>query len=443
MYDSYLEYLKKIENSLARNGIHLGVDLSVSKDVIQEQVGVFESFFFVNNLLRISGSVNVYRGIYSQNSLSYLRQEIFDEYQDIWNEELKGLTVQPDNAGKIEKEVKPISFEEISNFTEGVGLVPITNEGFDSSNQYESTMDDGVNTTEPLSDYSEGLGLYGIGHSDIELDDDEEDFEFEYEDEDEFEEEDDSDSDVLEFEYEDEDDLDEEDESDFDSLEFEYEEDEDDSESDDLDFEFEEEEEDDFDDESSDDLDFEFEEEDEYEDINDSEEDFDYEFEEEDEYEDLEEEEEDDFNYDFEEEEEYEDLEEKEEDDFDYEYEEEDEEEEDSEYEGEEDDFDYEYEEEEEDEEYDEEEDDFDVDDDFEYEEDEDDDEDLSISDFMSSDPQKQPKESTIPETPVQVKNLHQQPDAMANVLVKGVNKLYGVGRKYLYNDGGNNNENT
>lgn len=391
MYENYVDYLKRLNNTLSRNGLNLGVDLDVSKNAIYEQVGVMESFFFVNNLLKMSGSINVFRDSYIQSSMSYLRQKMMDEYQEVWNSELEGLTEQPENAGKVEKEVKQISIEDIKSFTEGVGLVPSTNEGVDSHGQYGFNLNDGVNGAEPQVEYSKGLGVFSSGQLELDIEDDEDDDEYEYEEEPEYNEDLEDDEDGLEFEYDD------------DSEEYEYEEESDE------DFEYEEESDDDFEyeeesDEESED-DFEYEEE--------SEEDFEYEEESNDDF-DYEEESDDDLEYE----------EESDEDDFDYE----EEPDEDFEYEEEsEDDFDYEEEDNFEDSEYEEE------DDDFGYEEEDD----LGIDDFI-------PKEHYIPtkvtlptETSTKVQNLHQQPDSMANSLVEGVNKLFGAGRKYFYNDGG------
>ena len=389
MYENYVDYLKRLNNTLSRNGLNLGIDLDVSKDAIYEQVGVMESFFFVNNLLKMSGSINVFRDSYIQSSMSYLRQKMMDEYQEVWNSELEGLIEQPENAGKVEKEVKQISIEDIKSFTEGVGLVPSTNEGVDSHGQYGFNLNDGVNGAEPQVEYSKGLGVFSSGQLELDIEDDEDDDEYEYEEEPEYDEDLEDDEDGLEFEY------------DADSEEYEYEEESDE------DFEYEEESDDDFEyeeesDEESED-DFEYEEE--------SEDDFDYEEEPDEDFE-YEEESEDDFDY-----------EEESEDDFDY-----DEEPDDLDYEEEsEDDFDYEEEDNFEDSEYEEE------DDDFGYEEEDD----LGIDDFIPKE-HHTPTKVTLPtETSTKVQNLHQQPDSMANSLVEGVNKLFGAGRKYFYNDGG------
>ena len=389
MYENYVDYLKRLNNTLSRNGLNLGIDLDVSKDAIYEQVGVMESFFFVNNLLKMSGSINVFRDSYIQSSMSYLRQKMMDEYQEVWNSELEGLTEQPENAGKVEKEVKQISIEDIKSFTEGVGLVPSTNEGVASHGQYGFNLNDGVNGAEPQVEYSKGLGVFSSGQLELDIEDDEDDDEYEYEEEPEYDEDLEDDEDGLEFEY------------DADSEEYEYEEESDE------DFEYEEESDDDFEyeeesDEESED-DFEYEEE--------SEDDFDYEEEPDEDFE-YEEESEDDFDY-----------EEESEDDFDY-----DEEPDDLDYEEEsEDDFDYEEEDNFEDSEYEEE------DDDFGYEEEDD----LGIDDFIPKE-HHTPTKVTLPtETSTKVQNLHQQPDSMANSLVEGVNKLFGAGRKYFYNDGG------
>lgn len=390
MYENYVDYLKRLNNTLSRNGLNLGIDLDVSKDAIYEQVGVMESFFFVNNLLKMSGSINVFRDSYIQSSMSYLRQKMMDEYQEVWNSELKGLTEQPENAGKVEKEVKQISIEDIKSFTEGVGLVPSTNEGVDSHGQYGFNLNDGVNGAEPQVEYSKGLGVSSSGQLELDIEDDEDDDEYEYEEEPEYDEDLEDDEDGLEFEYDD------------DSEEYEYEEESDE------DFEYEEESEDDFEyeeestEESEDDFEYEEESEEDFEYEEESNDDFDYEEESDDDLEYEEESDEDDFDY------------EEEPDDLDYE-------------EGSEDDFDYEEEDNFEDSEYEEEEDDFG------YEEEDD----LGIDDFI-------PKEHHIPtkvtlptETSTKVQNLHQQPDSMANSLVEGVNKLFGAGRKYFYNDGG------
>lgn len=400
MYENYVDYLKRLNNTLSRNGLNLGIDLDVSKDAIYEQVGVMESFFFVNNLLKMSGSINVFRDSYIQSSMSYLRQKMMDEYQEVWNSELEGLTEQPENAGKVEKEVKQISIEDIKSFTEGVGLVPSTNEGVDSHGQYGFNLNDGVNGAEPQVEYSKGLGVFSSGQLELDIEDDEDDDEYEYEEEPEYDEDLEDDEDGLEFEYDD------------DSEEYEYEEESDE------DFEYEEESDDDFeyeeesDEESEDDFEYEEESEEDFEYEEESNDDFDYEEESDDDLEYEEESDEDDFDY-----------EEESEDDFDYK-----EEPDDLDYEEEsEDDFDYEEEDNFEDSEYEEE------DDDFGYEEEDD----LGIDDFI-------PKEHYIPtkvtlptETSTKVQNLHQQPDSMANSLVEGVNKLFGAGRKYFYNDGG------
>lgn len=420
MYENYVDYLKRLNNTLSRNGLNLGVDLDVSKDAIYEQVGVMESFFFVNNLLKMSGSINVFRDSYIQSSMSYLRQKMMDEYQEVWDSELKGLTEQPENAGKVEKEVKQISIEDIKSFTEGVGLVPSTNEGVDSHGQYGFNLNDGVNGAEPQVEYSKGLGVFSSGQLELDIEDDEDDDEYEYEEEPEYDEDLEDDEDGLEFEYDD------------DSEEYEYEEESDE------DFEYEEESDDDFEyeeesnEESEDDFEYEEESDDEFEYEEESNDDFDYEEESDDDLEYEEESDEDDFDYEEEPDEDFE-YEEESEDDFDYEEESEDdfdydEEPDDLDYEEEsEDDFDYEEEDNFEDSEYEEE------DDDFGYEEEDD----LGIDDFI-------PKEHHIPtkvtlptETPTKVQNLHQQPDSMANSLVEGVNKLFGAGRKYFYNDGG------
>lgn len=410
MYENYVDYLKRLNNTLSRNGLNLGVDLDVSKNAIYEQVGVMESFFFVNNLLKMSGSINVFRDSYIQSSMSYLRQKMMDEYQEVWNSELEGLTEQPENAGKVEKEVKQISIEDIKSFTEGVGLVPSTNEGVDSHGQYGFNLNDGVNGAEPQVEYSKGLGVFSSGQLELDIEDDEDDDEYEYEEEPEY------DEDGLEFEYDD------------DSEEYEYEEESDE------DFEYEEESEDDFEyeEESEDDFEYEEESEEDFEYEEESNDDFDYEEESDDGLEYEEESDEDDFDY---EEESDKDFEYEEESEYDFDYEEEsdddfnyDEEPDDLDYEEEsEDDFDYEEEDDFEDSGYEEEEDDFG------YEEEDD----LGIDDFI-------PKEHHIPtkvtlptETSTKVQNLHQQPDSMANSLVEGVNKLFGAGRKYFYNDGG------
>lgn len=410
MYENYVDYLKRLNNTLSRNGLNLGIDLDVSKDAIYKQVGVMESFFFVNNLLKMSGSINVFRDSYIQSSMSYLRQKMMDEYQEVWNSELEGLTEQPENAGKVEKEVKQISIEDIKSFTEGVGLVPSTNEGVDSHGQYGFNLNDGVNGAEPQVEYSKGLGVFSFDQLELDIEDDEDDDEYEYEEEPEY------DEDGLEFEYDD------------DSEEYEYEEESDE------DFEYEEESEDDFEyeEESEDDFEYEEESEEDFEYEEESNDDFDYEEESDDGLEYEEESDEDDFDY---EEESDEDFEYEEESEYDFDYEEEseddfnyDEEPDDLDYEEEsEDDFDYEEEDNFEDSGYEEEEDDFG------YEEEDD----LGIDDFI-------PKEHHIPtkvtlptETSTKVQNLHQQPDFMANSLVEGVNKLFGAGRKYFYNDGG------
>lgn len=420
MYENYVDYLKRLNNTLSRNGLNLGVDLDVSKNAIYEQVGVMESFFFVNNLLKMSGSINVFRDSYIQSSMSYLRQKMMDEYQEVWDSELKGLTEQPENAGKVEKEVKQISIEDIKSFTEGVGLVPSTNEGVDSHGQYGFNLNDGVNGAEPQVEYSKGLGVFSSGQLELDIEDDEDDDEYEYEEEPEYDEDLEDDEDGLEFEYDD------------DSEEYEYEEESDE------DFEYEEESDDDFeyeeesDEESEDDFEYEEESEEDFEYEEESNDDFDYEEESDDDLEYEEESDEDDFDYEEEPDEDFE-YEEESEDDFDYEEESEDdfdydEEPDDLDYEEEsEDDFDYEEEDNFEDSRYEEE------DDDFGYEEEDD----LGIDDFI-------PKEYHIPtkvtlptETPTKVQNLHQQPDSMANSLIEGVNKLFGAGRKYFYNDGG------
>lgn len=403
MYENYVDYLKRLNNTLSRNGLNLGVDLDVSKNAIYEQVGVMESFFFVNNLLKMSGSINVFRDSYIQSSMSYLRQKMMDEYQEVWDSELKGLTEQPENAGRVEKEVKQISIEDIKSFTEGVGLVPLTNEGVDSHGQYGFNLNDGVNGAEPQVEYSKGLGVFSSGQLELDIEDDEDDDEYEYEEEPEYNE---DDEDGLEFEYDD------------DSEEYEY------GEESDEDFEYEEESDDDFEYEEESEEDFEYEEE--------SNDDFDYEEESDDDLEYEEKSDEDDFDYEEEPDEDFE-YEEESEDDFDYEEESEDdfdyeEEPDDLDYEEEsEDDFDYEEEDNFEDSEYEEE------DDDFGYEEEDD----LGIDDFIPKE-HHTPTKVTLPtETSTKVQNLHQQPDSMANSLVEGVNKLFGAGRKYFYNDGG------
>ena len=419
MYENYVDYLKRLNNTLSRNGLNLGVDLDVSKDAIYEQVGVMESFFFVNNLLKMSGSINVFRDSYIQSSMSYLRQKMMDEYQEVWDSELKGLTEQPENAGKVEKEVKQISIEDIKSFTEGVGLVPSTNEGVDSHGQYGFNLNDGVNGAEPQVEYSKGLGVFSSGQLELDIEDDEDDDEYEYEEEPEYDEDFEDDEDGLEFEYDDSEEYEYEEESDED---FEYEEESDD------DFEYEEE----SDEESEDDFEYEEESEEDFEYEEESNDDFDYEEESDDDLEYEEESDEDDFDYDEEPDEDFE-YEEESEDDFDYEEESEDdfdyeEEPDDLDYEEEsEDDFDYEEEDNFEDSEYEEE------DDDFGYEEEDD----LGIDDFIPKEHHTPTKVTLSIETPTKVQNLHQQPDSMANSLVEGVNKLFGAGRKYFYNDGG------
>lgn len=420
MYENYVDYLKRLNNTLSRNGLNLGIDLDVSKDAIYEQVGVMESFFFVNNLLKMSGSINVFRDSYIQSSMSYLRQKMMDEYQEVWDSELKGLTEQPENAGKVEKEVKQISIEDIKSFTEGVGLVPSTNEGVDSHGQYGFNLNDGVNGAEPQVEYSKGLGVFSSGQLELDIEDDEDDDEYEYEEEPEYDEDLEDDEDGLEFEYDD------------DSEEYEYEEESDE------DFEYEEESDDDFEyeeesnEESEDDFEYEEESDDEFEYEEESNDDFDYEEEFDYDLEYEEESDDDDFDYEEEPDEDFE-YEEESDDDFDYEEESEDdfdydEEPDDLDYEEEsEDDFDYEEEDNFEDSEYEEE------DDDFGYEEEDD----LGIDDFIPKEHHISTKVTLPTEIPKKVQNLHQQPDSMANSLVEGVNKLFGAGRKYFYNDGG------
>lgn len=114
MLTHYLDYIRLLNKDLKRKGIYL---FDVEKYELENQVAILEEFFYLNELFRSSGGTSYVQSQYKYTPMSYLREKISAEYNDIWNKEFEELTRQPENAGKVECDV-----ERIDDFIKKLGL---------------------------------------------------------------------------------------------------------------------------------------------------------------------------------------------------------------------------------------------------------------------------------------------------------------------------------
>lgn len=114
MLTHYLDYIRLLNKDLKRKGIYL---FDVEKYELENQVAILEEFFYLNELFRSSGGTSYVQSQYKYTPMSYLREQISAEYNDIWNKEFEELTRQPEKAGKVECDV-----ERIDDFIKKLGL---------------------------------------------------------------------------------------------------------------------------------------------------------------------------------------------------------------------------------------------------------------------------------------------------------------------------------
>lgn len=193
MLTHYLDYIRLLNKDLKRKGIYL---FDVEKYELENQVAILEEFFYLNELFRSSGGTSYVPSQYKYTPMSYLREQISAEYNDIWNKEFEELTRQPENAGKVECDV-----ERIDDFIKKLGLkikepvLPLQDEPtlFDQNNSGSAmqfslsyspmTFDDEGDSDEEYEDELEveTFGMESFQDSDDELgteyeDDSDEDF---------------------------------------------------------------------------------------------------------------------------------------------------------------------------------------------------------------------------------------------------------------------------
>ena len=297
MLENYLQHLENLNNKLKREGIDLNLDFSDGCTHLYEKVTILEQYLYFNDILKSINSRNRISSLLSFDEVAlddFLRDKIFEEYNEEWNKRLLDLTEQPADAGKMDNlQVKVLDRGKIKAFHEFLNLKD--SETISGTEFDESELSDVFENGQVDSIYSDGKNIASLLRANLETedefddDDDEEDYPDFGSDEDDLEDSDendleDSDEDEFEDDSEDNDDY-----PDFDS-------DEEDEFEDDEEDEFEEEEEDypDFDDEDE----FEEEEDDDYPDFDSDEEDeFEDDSEDEDDYPDFEDDSEDEDDY--------------------------------------------------------------------------------------------------------------------------------------------------
>ena len=300
MLENYLQHLENLNNKLKREGIDLNLDFSDGCTHLYEKVTILEQYLYFNDILKSINSRNRISSLLSFDEVAlddFLRDKIFEEYNEEWNKRLLDLTEQPADAGKMDNlQVKVLDRGKIKAFHEFLNLKD--SETISGTEFDESELSDVFENGQVDSIYSDGKNIASLLRANLETedefddDDDEEDYpdfgsdedDLEDSDEDEFEDDSEDNDDYPDFDSDEEDEFEDEEEDDdypdFDSdEEDEFEEEEED--------EFEEEEEDypDFDDEDE----FEEEEDDDYPDFDSDEEDeFEDDSEDEDDYPDFE-----------------------------------------------------------------------------------------------------------------------------------------------------------
>ena len=104
MCNLYLEYLNDINKKLIRNGIRLPLDLSVDNTHIFSQMRILEDYVYFNHILEICDSGHKIESLVCDSEVSYfewLKRKIKAEYEEIWENELAQLALQPSNAGVL------------------------------------------------------------------------------------------------------------------------------------------------------------------------------------------------------------------------------------------------------------------------------------------------------------------------------------------------------
>lgn len=155
MLSQYLEHLNQIDKKLKREGINLALNLSVDGVHINEQVTILEQFLYFNRVLGVCDSIHKIPSLLNFDELGlteFMRRQISEEYESEWNKKLAELTAQPEDAGKIDSEVKIISGQEVKLFTEALNLTPSI---VDKFRNFSETSDLGVEFDEDDEDEDE------------------------------------------------------------------------------------------------------------------------------------------------------------------------------------------------------------------------------------------------------------------------------------------------
>ena len=276
MLENYLQHLENLNNKLKREGIDLNLDFSDGCTHLYEKVTILEQYLYFNDILKSINSRNRISSLLSFDEVAlddFLRDKIFEEYNEEWNKRLLDLTEQPADAGKMDNlQVKVLDRGKIKAFHEFLNLKD--SETISGTEFDESELSDVFENGQVDSIYSDGKNIASLLRANLETedefddDDDEEDYpdfgsdedDLEDSDEDEFEDDSEDNDDYPDFDSDEEDEFEEEEEDEFEEEEEDY------PDFDDED-EFEEEEDDDY-------PDFDSDEEDEFEDDSEDEDDY-------------------------------------------------------------------------------------------------------------------------------------------------------------------------
>ena len=276
MLENYLQHLENLNNKLKREGIDLNLDFSDGCTHLYEKVTILEQYLYFNDILKSINSRNRISSLLSFDEVAlddFLRDKIFEEYNEEWNKRLLDLTEQPADAGKMDNlQVKVLDRGKIKAFHEFLNLKD--SETISGTEFDESELSGVFENGQVDSIYSDGKNIASLLRANLETedefddDDDEEDYpdfgsdedDLEDSDEDEFEDDSEDNDDYPDFDSDEEDEFEEEEEDEFEEEEEDY------PDFDDED-EFEEEEDDDY-------PDFDSDEEDEFEDDSEDEDDY-------------------------------------------------------------------------------------------------------------------------------------------------------------------------
>ena len=301
MLENYLQHLENLNNKLKREGIDLNLDFSDDCTHLYEKVTILEQYLYFNDILKSINSRNRISSLLSFDEVAlddFLRDKIFEEYNEEWNKRLLDLTEQPADAGKMDNlQVKVLDRGKIKAFHEFLNLKD--SETISGTEFDESELSGVFENGQVDSIYSDGKNIASLLRANLETedefddDDDEEDYpdfdsdedDLEDSDEDEFEDDSEDNDDYPDFDSDEEDEFEDDEEDEFEDDEEDYpdfddeDEFEEDSEEDDDYPDFDSDEEDEFEDDSEDEDDYpdfedDSEDEDDYPDFDDDEEEY-------------------------------------------------------------------------------------------------------------------------------------------------------------------------